>query len=118
MTTSDAGFVQTVLDELASIGPIDQRPYFGGLALVCDGRQFAFIMGTTLYLATNEHTRAAMRSSGSQPFEYLTRNGYRTVEAYYDTPQRVIDDRRLLVAWATAALATRKARVLSGSPGA
>lgn len=80
MTTADPEFLRTVVDELSSLGPIRQRPYFGGVALVFDDKQFAFVMGATLYLATNPESRRDLRDRGGQPFEYMTRSGPRIVE--------------------------------------
>jgi DNA transformation protein and related proteins len=107
VTTADPAFLAEVVDDLAPLGAIEQRPYFGGVGLVCDHRQFAFVMGTSLYLAANDNTRESMRSHGAQPFEYTTKLGLRTVEAYYDTPVEVLSQPELLVHWAEQALTTR-----------
>ena len=113
MTAADAGFLRAIVDELAAIGPISERPYFGGVALLFDGRQFAFVMGRTLYLATNDANRIKMRSRGCQPFEYATRSGVRTVEAYYDIPADILGQPNLLVEWASTAIS---AQALSSRP--
>jgi DNA transformation protein and related proteins len=85
---------------------VQERAYFGGVGLVHDGRQFAFIMGIGLYLATNDHTRPAMQANGSRPFEYMTKTGPRIVEAYYDTPPGVLANPDRLIEWARRAIAT------------
>lgn len=107
MTTADRAFLKGVVDDLAELGAIEQRPYFGGVGLACKHRQFAFVMGTSLYLATNECGRESMRNQGAEPFEYMTKLGLRTVEAYYDTPPEVLAQPELLLAWARRALAAR-----------
>ena len=108
MTAADITFLATIADNLTPIGPIQQRPYSGGVALIHDGQQFAFVMGTTLYLVVDDTTRPAMRAQGGHPFEYATRSGIRTIEAYYDTPPETIDDPDHLIELAAAAIATRR----------
>ena len=82
---------------------IEKRPYFGGVGLVCEHRQFAFIMGAALHLATSGDARESMRDQGARPFEYMTKLGLRTVEAYYDTPAEVLTQPELLLGWARRA---------------
>ena len=86
MTAADPTFLQNVVDDLAPLGNIRSRPYFGGVALIHDDQQFAFVMGSALYFAVDDTTRPARQADGAHPFEYRTRTGIRTVEAYYDTP--------------------------------
>jgi TfoX/Sxy family transcriptional regulator of competence genes len=107
VTTADPAFLEGVVDDLAPLGAIEQRPYFGGVGLVCNHRQFGFVMGTSLYLATNDDTRESRRRQGAQPFEYMTKIGLRTVEAYYDTPAEVLAQPELLLAWSQHALLAR-----------
>ena len=95
---------------MSLLGPIQQRPYFGGVALVHDDNQFAFVMGSTLYLATNDDTRHVLRNQGGQPFEYMTRAGPRTVEAYYTAPPNALAHPDELLSLARAAIAARTTR--------
>jgi TfoX/Sxy family transcriptional regulator of competence genes len=67
MTAADPAFLRAVVEDLAALGSIQQRPYFGGVALVRDNRQFAFIMGTSLFLATNDDTRPVLQEQGVNP---------------------------------------------------
>lgn len=108
MTAADPRFLAEVLDDLAPLGPIQLRPYFGGVALAHDGGQFAFVMGTTLYVAATGDTRPTMRSHGGRPFQYPTRTGTRTVEAFYDTPTEIVADPDRLLEWTRAAIAARR----------
>jgi DNA transformation protein and related proteins len=105
MTAATPAFVSAVVDDLTVLGEVRQRAYFGGVGLVHDGRQGAFIMGNSLYLATNCHRRPAMQASGSQPFDYMTKTGPRIVEAYYDTPPEVLANPDRLTEWARRAMA-------------
>jgi TfoX/Sxy family transcriptional regulator of competence genes len=107
VTTADPAFLEGVVGDLAPLGAIEQLPYFGGVGLVGNYRQFAFVMGTSFYLATNNDTRESMRSLGGGPFEYMTKLGLRTVEAYYDTPVEVLRQTKLLLTWAQQALTAR-----------
>lgn len=115
MTTADPAFLNDVVDDLAPLGTIERRPYFGGVGLVCNNRQFAFVMGTSLYLSTNDNTRESMRSHGAQPFAYMTKLGLRTVEAYYDTPDEILAHPELLLTWAQCALGPRSPAATTAS---
>ncbi len=101
--------VSQILDDLAPLGGVEVRPYFGGIAFVLDGRQFAMHLGDEFYFRVNDDTRQQFIDRGSEPFRYDTKNGERTVRAYYRAPDDVFDDPGLLTDWAQLAIiAARK----------
>lgn len=96
-----------VLDQLQPIGMIHTTPYFGGIAFRMHGRQFAFIMRDTLYLAVTKDTRDKYAAAGSQPFTYTTKNGVVQVRRYFEVPAAVLENSDVLRDWAQEASATR-----------
>ncbi len=106
LSRPDDGYLRQVISDLEPLGDITPRPYFGGVALVESGRQFAMFMGNTLYLRADSATRPDFVQQGCQPFSYRTRSGVREVRAYYSAPSDIADDPDLLVRWARRALET------------
>jgi len=97
-------FAAHLCDELDALGPVDHRKFFGGRALRCRGRQFAMIMGETLYFAVNEETRDPYLQRDMAPFAYTTAKGRVEVHKYYEVPGEILDDRDELLDWAKNAL--------------
>ncbi|MEV8504448.1 TfoX/Sxy family protein [Actinoplanes sp. NPDC051475] len=104
MSTTDTATLESLVDRLAELMPLRTRGFFGGTALVCDGTQFAMVMGTTVYFVVDEATRPRYRAAGSEPFIYLTGSGPVTVGRYHAVPPHVLDDPETLHAWAGQAI--------------
>jgi len=103
-------FVGHVRELLSSIGNLSDGTFFGGHALKHGGRQFAMIMGNTLYLRVNDETRAEYVAKGSKPFSYLTKKRRVEVRTYFAAPEELLESKDALLAW------TRKA--ISAATGA
>lgn len=101
----DTGFLEFVKDQMAPLGPIVSRRMFSGAGLYCDGVIFALILRDTLYFKVDDQNRASYQAEGLSPFRYSQRG--RTVEigAYWQAPERLLDDVDEMVEWARAALA-------------
>lgn len=106
MSRPDDVYLHQVIGDLDPLGDIVMRPYFGGIALTVNRRQFAMFMGNKLYLRVDDNTRPSFVELGCTPFTYNTRHGMREVRAYYRPPADVTDDPDLLLRWAHASLAT------------
>lgn len=104
MTKPNDDYLSQILDDLAPLGAVEARPYFGGIAFVLDDRQFAMHLGDEFYLRVNDDTRQKFIDHGSEPFRYDTRNGERTVRAYYRVPDEILDNPDLLAEWAQSAV--------------
>lgn len=104
MTGTDPARVESIVDRVAAHVPVWTRPYFGGTALVHDDVQFAMVMGDTLYLVVDGHTRPGLEAAGSAPFRYLTGRGPVTVGRYQSVPGSVFDEPDALRGWIDAAI--------------
>ncbi|MHC2217278.1 TfoX/Sxy family protein [Rhizobium leguminosarum] len=104
--TSEAtrGLALDFASQIAPVGSIDIRRFFGGSALVRNGAQFGFVMKGTLYLRVDEAMRAEFEADGSEPFSYRAAGREVTVRRYYAVPAHVIDDPALLHSYAERAL--------------
>ncbi len=108
--SANAEFVRHVRDQLAPLGALTGGTFFGGHAIKSGGRQFAMVMGNTLYFRVNDTTRADYEAAGSAPFAYTTKKGVVQVRTYFRAPEALLDDRDLLVAWAHRAVAAAAPR--------
>ena len=73
------------------------------------GKQFAWVMGSTLYLRAGDATRAEFEAHGAEPFSYSTKKGLVLVRKFYTAPEFLMDDAEQLIAWARKAIVAASA---------
>jgi len=100
----NAEFVSFIEEQLAPLGFLSVGRFFGGRAISYHGRQFAWIIGSTLYLRVNDATRPDYEAQGAQPFKYMTKKGEITVRKFYTAPEMLLDDSEQLLAWSRRAI--------------
>lgn len=108
MTATDPAALSSIVDRLDDLVPLQTRGFFGGTGLVCDGVQFAMVMGTTVYFVVDEATRPRYQAAEAEPFTYQTARGPVTVSRYHALPQHVLDDPDALPAWVDDAIQAAK----------
>ena len=97
-------FVSHVRELLSSIGNLSDGTFFGGHALKHGGKQFAMIMGNTLYLRVDDETRPEYVARGSKPFSYLTKARRVEVRTYFAAPEELLESKEALLAWTRRAI--------------
>ena len=97
-------FIQYVKELFVPLGIIHDGTFFGGFAFKSGTKQFAMIMGNTLYFCVNEHTRPKYIKSEMEPFSYSTKNGIVKVKKYYSAPEDLFEDQEKLIVWAKEAI--------------
>lgn len=95
-------------EQFAPLGAVTDAVFFGGRAFNYHGKQFAWVMGSTLYLRVGDATRAEFEAQGAQPFAYSTKKGEVLVRKFYTAPEFLMDDPEQLLAWARKAVAAAK----------
>ncbi|MRX07217.1 TfoX domain containing protein [Pseudoduganella sp. FT25W] len=101
---ANAEFVSYIQEQLAPLGALTTSPFFGGRAIKYRGQQFAWIIGSTLYLRVDDATRADFEAEGAQPFKYTTKKGEVTVRKFYTAPEFLLDDPEQLLGWSRRAI--------------
>jgi len=101
-------FASFIEEQLAPLGHLSAGRFFGGRALSYHGRQFAWIIDSTLYLRVNDATRPAFEAEGAQPFSYSTKKGEITVRKFYTAPEFLLDDPAELLTWSRRAIDAAK----------
>jgi len=120
-------FIAHLHDLFADFGAISTRAMFGGHGVYHDGVIIGIVVDDTLYLKTDEATRADFERAGGAPFFY-SHNGRQLTMSYWSLPEEAMDAPRAMLPWARLAYdaAMRKAaarrnpglRRKGGGPGA
>lgn len=106
---ASAEFVAHMREQFAPLGGVSDAVFFGGRAFSWRGKQFAWVMGNSLYLRAGDDTRAEFEAHGAQPFSYSTKKGLVLVRKFYTAPEFLMDDPEQLLAWAKKAIAAAAA---------
>lgn len=80
-----------VLDLLGDASGASLRRFFGGWAVIRDGRQLAIVMDT-VYAKVPVQDRERWRAAGSSPFQYQAKGKTVVVEAYWSLPDSSLDN--------------------------
>lgn len=110
-------FTHYCCDLLASVGPCQAKPMFGGWGLSVEGLSVAILAdlgsGETLWLKADETSKAAFEAVGCQRFTYPVKGELKSMN-YYSAPSEAMDSAALMQPWARlalqAALAARAAK--------
>ncbi len=95
-------YLDYVLDQLKSAGPVTARKMFGGVGLYWKGVFFALIAEDTLYFKVDDSNRSDYEARGMGPFKPFGEKSH--VMQYYEVPVEVLEDREMLQEWAYKAL--------------
>ena len=101
----DAEFIRDLFQPFAAV---TVRRMFGGAGLFADGVMFGLVSDGQIYLKADVTTVNCFEREQSEPFEYATKNGKRTLTSYWRLPDRLYDDADELAEWARQALAAAR----------
>ena len=90
-----------LLEALAPLGEVEDRPHLGGWALYREGRMFAVVQGDRIWFRTDAGSRLDYQRLGSTPFAI---NPSMELGCFYEVPAAVRSDEYQLVAWARKAV--------------
>ena len=93
--------ITRLLEALAPLGEIEDRPHLGGWALYREGRMFGLVQGGSIWFRTDDSTRIDYQRFGSTPFGV---NPSQDLGRFYEVPPPVREDEHQLVAWARKAV--------------
>lgn len=97
-------FIEYVRELLLPLGELTDGKFFGGFAFKSCAKQFAMIMGDTLYFCVNNETRPKYQAIGMKSFAYSTKKGVVEVKKYYSVPEDLFEDPEKLIIWARTAI--------------
>jgi len=105
MAIPTPGFVTYIISELSGIFPVNACRFFGGWQLRSDNKQFAIVMGGTLFFRVDDALRDEMQKLGCRPFSYAKQGTQVLVPKYMSAPDGVLDELDLLRTWAARVIA-------------
>jgi DNA transformation protein len=108
---ADTGFLDFVLDQLASLPGVRHRRMFGGVGLYQEDLFFAIIGEGRLYFKVDETTVGAYERAGMEAFHPTPDQVLKT---YYEVPVDVLEDDAELCRWAQAAIDVQRRSAKAG----
>jgi len=99
-----ADLLEFVKDQLRGLGHITARRLFSGAGLYCDGVIFALMLRDKLYFKVDDGNRHAYEAEGLAPFSYAARGRTVRIGAYWQVPERLLDEPDEMLDWARRAL--------------
>ncbi len=97
-------FIKYVKELLLPLGELSEGVFFGGFSFKSGSKQFAMIMGNTLYFCVNDQTRKKYQSLHMVPFSYSTKKGIVNVNKYFSVPEELFENEEDLIIWAKEAI--------------
>ncbi|MCK5831934.1 MAG: TfoX/Sxy family protein [Methylococcales bacterium] len=97
-------FIEYVKELLIPLGELKEGKFFGGFAFKSGSKQFAMIMGNTLYFCVNSKTRPKYEALAMEPFSYSTKKGIVNVKKYYSAPEELFENNEQFIEWASEAI--------------
>ncbi|RYG01644.1 MAG: TfoX family protein [Chitinophagaceae bacterium] len=96
--------IKYISDLFLPLPDISDGNFFGGFAFKSNGKQFAMIMGNTLYFCVDNTSRPNYENLGMVPFSYSTKKGTVKVRKYFSVPEDLFEDHEKLIVWANEAI--------------
>jgi DNA transformation protein len=109
-------YVEYVLDQLESFGPVVSKRMFGGIGLYSDELFFGLIDNDILYFKVDDLTRPAYLKAKSKGFDPYG-DGNASLN-YYSVPVKVLEDHDKLKDWAATAVEAARRKTAARRPRA
>ena len=107
---TDPTLLAHVLDLFAPLGRLRTGRMFSGTAIyVEDDVMFATVLADTVWMKSDDNTRALFEQAGSRPFSYDRKTGTRRVTSLMSLPESAMDDPEEALRWAEIALPPARA---------
>lgn len=97
-------FARHCAELLSPLGPVRQRPMFGGHGLYVGDLFVALIAGEQFYLKTDAETQPQFEAAGCLPFQFSKKDGELVSIRYYCPPEEAMESAALMLPWARLAL--------------
>ena len=95
-------FLDYLRELLASAGPVDLRPMFGGHGVYLAGTIVGIVLDETLYLKVDDETRPRFEAAGCTPCVYDMKGRALTM-SYWSVPAEAMDSSQAMRPWAELA---------------
>lgn len=110
-------FLELILEMMGPLGGLDGvrfKRMFGGASLNVAGMTFALLADDTLYLKTDDESRARFVAEGLKPFKpFEDKPG---LMSYFTAPETALDDQDEMLVWGRLALDAARRSSAKKSP--
>ena len=101
-------FVEYIKELLNGFPELTTKKYFGGVAFrssyLGKDKQFAIVLGDSLYFVVDGQTRPKYEEKGMKPFSYEKKDKTVIVNKWSTAPEELFEDEELMKVWAMEAL--------------
>lgn len=94
-------YLEFVLDQLSSFGPLTHKKMFGGVGIYKEGIMFGGIMGGNFHLKVDDESRQDFIDRGMKSFFHNEKS--KSLPSYYEVPIEILENRGELMVWADKA---------------
>ncbi len=105
---ASAEYVEYIKELLGDFPELITKKYFGGVAFrsshLGKDKQFAVVLGDTLYFVVDDQTRPQYEAKGMKPFSYDKKDKTVTVKKWFTAPEELFEDEIQMREWAMQAL--------------
>lgn len=105
---SSPAFIAHVLELVRGAGATQARRMFGGHGIYVDGLIVGLVIDDSLYLKTDDETRAEFEGRGLAPFAYASARKGTVVTSYYAPPDDALETAADMGPWLRLALAASR----------
>ncbi|HET9958793.1 MAG TPA: TfoX/Sxy family protein [Polyangiaceae bacterium] len=106
-------YLSYVLDQFSGAGEVVSRRMFGGVGLYRDGVFFGAVDDDAVYMRVDEATRPEYERRGMPMLRPLKSKPDLVMQAYFQLPPEILDDREVLHEWLERAV---RAAVAAAKP--
>lgn len=99
-------FVEFVKEQMSGLDGISYRKMFGGMGIFHEGKIFAIIAYSELYLKVNESTKGDFTELGMEQFKPFDHKPMKM--SYYQIPPDVLESKDEFEEWAVKAIRISK----------
>jgi DNA transformation protein and related proteins len=96
--------IETAMEIFAPLGPLAVRKMFGGAGVYLDGRMFALIANSDIYLKSDDVSLGRYMAAGCAPFVFQPKDGKAIAMSYRKIPDSALDDMEEALEWGKLAL--------------
>lgn len=104
---ADSALAEHLKEQLAPLGQISIRRMFGAAGVFVDGLMFGMIAGEALFLKADGQTQGDFEAEGRPQISY-GKMGKTIPMAFWQAPERLLDDDDEMQAWAARAIAAAR----------
>jgi DNA transformation protein len=95
-------FKEFIMGQLEGLDGVSVRNMFGGAGIFHDGKMFALLHRSRMFLKVDDSNREGFESAGMEQFQPFENKPMKM--PYYEVPPEVLEEKDLLQEWSKASI--------------